>query len=130
MSDSTTAAPATPTAQPGAPVPIPSPWGPVPVPPGGIPGRRPDAVQIPAGILTGTALTKALTIKSTVGPILGCAIVHTADQGTFNFCRPDPFSSLLYPKGHALESKPRYTWLPATDGSGVLFGYLLEPPTP
>ena len=134
MPDPVPADPAAPVPVDPIPAPVPnSPWGgPIPLPSWARPGRKPEAVKTPAGVIPGgDATAKNLWIQKILGPIVGTDAdgrVWSRNQVTFNFITADPADTLLYPTGHARHPAPRYDWVADGSGNGVEWGYLKDQP--
>lgn len=85
--------------------------------------RTIDAVRVPLGHAKGrTPQERVRAIAAEFAPLLGGGKVWIRHQQSFIFVAPESKDTLLFPTGHALARRDRYTW---TDrGDGVMFGTL------
>jgi hypothetical protein len=93
--------------------------------------KIPDAIKCPDRWKNGnTSLERALSLLDIVEPILATdlasgerAYMRAQPWGEM-FVTKDIHDTLLFPKGHALEGRPRYNWVKKDED--VFYGYLVK----
>lgn len=92
--------------------------------------KRPDALMIPERFKTGARMSdRVASVADIAEPLLvvdrlaGERAYIRIQPGGRLFVSKDTHDTILFPKGHPRDGRPRYHWVPQE--SGVEYGYLV-----
>jgi len=93
--------------------------------------KTPYALMIPQGLKTGARMSDRLApVVDIAEPLLvvdrqkGERAYFRIQPGGRLFATKNVHDTILFPKGHERDGRPRYNWVPQENG--VEYGYLLE----
>ena len=92
--------------------------------------KLPDALMIPEGLKTGSRMSdRVASVGDIAEPLLGVdraqgerAYIRIQPGGRL-FVTKDVHDTILFPKGHDRDGRPRYRWQKQEDG--IELGYLI-----
>jgi hypothetical protein len=93
--------------------------------------KIPDAVLIPEGLKTGARMSdRVASVVDIAEPLLavdrstGERAYFRIQPGGWLFVTKDVHDTILFPKGHDRDGRPRYNWVPQENG--LQYGYLVS----